>query len=245
MKSLVEFIKENHSYDVLKPSNDSFLLLDTIKAWLGSIGQDGSKLKKETYSLTNKQDAIYLWNDFTKYKWTKLAVASPQGKSLLKKFGFSSGEDLVKFLFDNKATLLDPDGKYKWDQKKFTEHIAQFNKTKLEQEYDNWKNSNDAVEPHKFDDEDYDPNTVEREIVIYDRRDNDNMETTLIYPFKGMRGKKTEHQLNMLRMDWCYRCGYGTKKYYDAYTKLKDNYDKYGPAKYDEYDDVQDILDLK
>ena len=164
MKSLVEFIKENHSSDVLKPSNDSFLLLDTIKAWLGSIGQDGSKLKKETYSLTNKQDAIYLWNDFTKYKWTKLAVASPQGKSLLNKFGFSSGEDLVKFLFDNKATLLDPDGKYKWDQKKFTKHIAQFNKTKLEQEYDNWKNSNDAVEPHKFDDEDYEVTETVKDI---------------------------------------------------------------------------------
>lgn len=254
MKSLIKFIQEsrkeeelfeNYSSNLMKPSTDAFKLLDTIKAWLGSIGTKQSKLKNEMYSLTNKQDSIYLWKDFLGFRWNTLAVSSKEGKALLKKFGLNSGDDLVKFLFENKATLLDPNGRYKWDQPKYTTHILQFNKTKLEQEYDKWKNSKDAVQGHKWEDKDFDPGTVEREIVIYDRRDNKNMETTLVYPFKGMRGKRTEHQLNMLRMDWCYQCGYGLKKYYDAYTKLKDNYDKYGPAEYNEYDDTQDILDLK
>lgn len=235
MKTIIDYINESlETLNLLKPkaanAQEAFSLLDNIQSYLKSL--------KEVYSLTNKQDAIKLFNGLKKYRG--IVILLEKDKRLLSKYGIDSGEKLVKFLYDNAETLLDEDGKYKWADK--VKSIMQFNPSKLESDYKEWLKSDKRVEGHKWDDDDYDPNTVERILVVYDRKDGRNPETTLEYPFKGMRGKETDHQVNMIRVDWCYKCGFKlNQKYFDAYVKLKENYDKDGPAKYEDPFDFDDI----
>ena len=235
MKNLVEFINESlEKINLLKPgaknAQEAISLIDAIRDYLKGL--------KEQFSLTNKQDAIKLFNGFKKDR--PITVLVNNYKGILSKFDIDSPDKFVKFLFNNAQALLDKDGKYKWEG--LMPNILQFNPSKLESDWKAWRNSDDYVKGHKWDDDDYDPDTIEREIVIYDRRDGKNPETTIVFPFKGMRGKQTDRQVNMLRVEWCHMCGYKTQdKYYDAYPKLKDNYDKYGPAKQDEEFDFDDI----
>lgn len=214
----------NESVNILHPgvtnASDSFSLLDDLHSYL--------KYLRSTVSLTNKQDAIRIYNGFLNYNGV---LTQDTKKRLLKKFDLDSFTKLAGFLFTEAPTLLDPDGSYKWEDIK---NVLQYNPSKLEQDYKAWKNSPDYVEGFKWSEKDYDPNSLERTIVVYDRRDGRNPETTYGYPFTGHRGKSTQYQTNMIRVDWCYRCGFKpSKKYFDAYTKLAENYEKYGPANYE------------
>lgn len=235
MKKLVEYINEAlEKVNLLKPgaknAQEAISLIDAIRDYLKGL--------KEQFSLTNKQDAIKLFNGFKKDR--PITVLMNKYRDILSKFDIDTPDKFVKFLYNNGETLLDKDGKYKWEGQ--VTNILQFNPTKLESDYKEWLKSKDRVEGHKYDDEDFDPDTLERTIVVYDRKDGRNPETTLEYPFKGMRGKQTDHQVNMIRVDWCYKCGFKLKdKYFDAYVKLKDNYEKDGPAKYDEPFEFDDI----
>lgn len=237
MKNLVEFINEAlDKLNLLKPKKENVIeareLIDAIHTYFIS-------LKDDVYSLTNKQDAIKLFNGLKKSR--EILTLFEKNKRILSNYDIDTAEKFVKLLYNNGDVLLDEDGKYKWG--KDVKSILQFNPTKMESDYREWLKSPDRVDGHKWTDDDYDPDTIEREIVIYDRKNGGKDEdTTLVYPFKGMRGKKNEHQLNMIRVDWCYKCGFKpNKKYFDAYSKLKENYDKYGPAKYEdsfEFDDI-------
>lgn len=235
MKKLIEYINEAlEKVNLLKPgaknAQEAISLIDAIRDYLKGL--------KEQFSLTNKQDAIKLFNGFKKDR--PITVLMNKYRDILSKFDIDTPDKFVKFLYNNGETLLDKDGKYKWEGQ--VTNILQFNPSKLESDYKEWLKSKDKVDGHKYDDEDFDPDTVERTIVVYDRKDGRNPETTLEYPFKGMRGKQTDHQVNMIRVDWCYKCGFKlNQKYFDAYVKLKDNYEKDGPAKYDEPFEFDDI----
>ena len=78
-----------------------------------------------------------------------------------------------------------------------------------------------------------------RSLVVYDRR---NPEDHKIYSFVGKRGKATDHQVNMLRVDFHYESGV---KYYDCYTCLYDYYSNNvkNKAKMENFNDVIGIDD--
>ena len=56
-------------------------------------------------------------------------------------------------------------------------------------------------------------------MVIYDRW---NPEEHIVKPFRGKRGKSTDHEVNMIRMDFKHEFGV---KYYDCYPILFKNYE--------------------
>lgn len=222
MKKLKEYITESLSDKLLEPSKDrAYEASDLMNRIYNTL-----KCLKDQISLTNKTDCAKLFRELSKN------VNGVMRKGVLSTFGIDTFEKFTAFLYNNAAKLLDPDGKYKWAGK--IPNIKQFNMSKLESDYKKWKESENYVEPHKWDAEEFDPNDLERTIVIYDRVNGTNPDTTLEFTFHGIRGKETDHQVNMLRVEWCYRCGFKLQeKYFDAYPKLAKNYYKYGPAKYE------------
>lgn len=90
--------------------------------------------------------------------------------------------------------------------------IKQWDETAAEKAYKRAKKNGEI--PDKIEDDDYEP----RDLVIYDRW---NPETHTTYEFHGKRGKSTEHQVNMMRVEFHY--DYDVK-YYDCYPILAKNY---------------------
>lgn len=246
MKSLFEFLLEAliEKNDLLHPKGG----VENIKEALGIIsdmhnflkligGTMSPKLTKDMYSLNNKQDMTLVYNAFK--SCTQLPNLKHIDSKKLYKWNIENVDKFRAFLNENASLLLDPSGKYKWTG---ITKILQFNPTKLEKEHEEWRKSADYVEGHQWNKDDYDPSTEERSLIIYDRRDNDNPATIIEFPFKGKRGKSTDHQVNMLRVEWCRMCGYKTsEKYYDAYPKLANNFYKNGPAPYEEMFDNSDL----
>lgn len=232
MRTLYSVILTNESYtekdNLLNPRvenrRQALEVLDLIRRVVTSINTE--------CSLTTKRGWKMIYKKFNELKGT---LGCPSW--YLTTFGIDTG--LISFLYDNARTLTDPDGIYKWR----VPNIKEFNLSKLEREHSAWVKSNDYVEAEPWNEADYDPEV--RSIIIYDRINGRNPETTLKYRFSGKRGdKNNEHQINMFRVDWCNRCGFKTsEKYFDAYSKLEDNYIKYGPAEYQTVEDMNQIVE--
>jgi len=231
MKNIVKYINEAlEKVDLLKPgiknAQEATSLLDVIRDYLKSL--------TKSFSLTNKDDANKLFSGFNKTR--ELGVLRNRfSNSILSKYNIDTYQKFVMFLYENAPKLLDTDGKYKWEIK----NIKQFNLTETEKEFNEYKKSKDYVPGHKWDKEDFDPNTEERRIVVYGRWEPDNV---YVYPITGKTSNKdTRHQINLDRMDWCYQNGYKLTKYFTAYWKLESNFYKNGPAK--QNDDPNEFFD--
>lgn len=209
MRNLTDFIAE-----ALKSSNGSTSLFKMTKENaqkalnLQDKLRDFVKHSKSEYSLTSKTDLEKMFRDFIRYAHVDIAT--------LKEFNITSGLDLANLLIENKEGL-EKDG---WV---FTK-IKSFNETELEKQYKKWKSSGDYVEGRKFDKEkvkDLEEDELKRILVVYDVNDPENEDTTIDYNFKGKRGKDTDHDVNMIKMDWKYKTHL---KYFDARPILLSNY---------------------
>lgn len=226
MKSLKDYI-----YEALLESKGTMLfkmnaknaqkavkLQDNLRAFV--------KHAKSEYSLTNKSDLEKMFKDFIKY--AKVDI------STLKEFNITSGLDIANILIKNRENL-EKDG---WEFDK----IKSFNETELEKQYKKWKNSSDYVEGHKLNKKEakeLDEDELTRILVIYDANDPGNEETTIEYDFTGKRGKDTDHQVNMLKVDWKYMTGL---KYFDARPILLSNYLKKSDAELQKREIIDDII---
>lgn len=210
MKTLQEYINEalvsktgtKHLFKITKDNvKDVALIEDKLKAFF--------KHSKKRYSFTNKTDLKQMFDDF--FKDAKIS------RSTLKEFGLISGAAIADLITINHDELVN-DG---WDFRS----IKTFDETEREKEYKKWKKSDDYVVGKKLRDttdlSDEPEDELKRTIVIYDANWPGNPETTFEYDFYGKRGKSTDHQVNMLRVDFHHLTGIN---YYDARAELLTNY---------------------
>ena len=208
MKGLVKYINEalvsnsgtKHLFKITKDNaKNAALIEDELSSFLMH--------SKKRYSFTNKNDLEQFFKDFVSY--------SKISKDVLKEFGLISGSVIADLITKHHDELVN-DG---WNFKS----IKSFDETEREKEYKKWKKSDDYVEGKKLRDERElsDENELKRTLVVYDADWPGNPDTTLEYDFYGKRGKLTDHQVNMIRVDYHYRTGIN---YYKANTALLSNY---------------------
>lgn len=208
MKGLVKYINEalvsnsgtKHLFKITKDNaKNAALIEDELSSFLMH--------SKKRYSFTNKNDLEQFFKDFVSY--------SKISKDVLKEFGLISGSKIADLITKHHDELVN-DG---WNFKS----IKSFDETEREKEYKKWKKSDDYVEGKKLRDERElsDENELKRTLVVYDADWPGNPDTTLEYDFYGKRGKLTDHQVNMIRVDYHYRTGIN---YYKANTALLSNY---------------------
>lgn len=199
MKSLNQFINESIITEAIK---DIWSLDSELKAEIISIlNKTFSELKNGIYSLDNKEDCKKIWSVLQEKSGAKL---SNFVKDKLASYGLKDPQSFRNFILSNHDKFV----KYKFN----IDWVLQWNETEAEKKYKEWKDSKDYVEA--VDDESAD----ERDLVIYDRW---NPEIHASYPFKGKRGKGTDHQVNMIRLEFHYDFDV---KYYDCYPILAKNY---------------------
>lgn len=192
MRSLTTYINEtletiiNEAFILVKPTaktaTDAAKLEDGIRSFLNTT--------KTRYSFNNKQDLQQFFKDFCDK--TKI------NNAILKEFGMTDGHAIAQKIIDNKEKLE----KEGW---KLTA-IKSFDESAREKEYKAWKNSDDYVQGKTFNKDDYkdaDEQTLTRTLVVYDRDNPGNPDTTLEYEFTGKRSKDNMHQVHMIRQDWC------------------------------------------
>lgn len=210
MKTLQEYINEalvsksgtKHLFKITKDNAKNVgLIEDKLSAFF--------KHSKKRYSFTNKTDLKQMFDDFVSY--------SGISRSTLKEFGLISGAAIADLITKQHDELVN-DG---WDFRS----IKTFDETEREREYKKWKNSDDYVEGKKLRDEkelsDEPEDELKRTLVVYNADWPGNPDTTLEYDFYGKRGKSTDHQVNMIRVDYHYRTGIN---YYKANAELLSNY---------------------
>lgn len=194
MKNITEFINEQlilEAFHIFK--------LNTSNAQAGVKLEDSLRdfliHTKNRYSLTNKQDLEKLFKDFSSQRFVD--------NDSLKQFGLTSGKAIASILIDNKEKLEELGWKF--------DCIKTFDETELQKEYKEWKQSKDYVEGKQLDkkaaEDNDDEEVLQRTLVIYNADYPGNPETTLEYDFFGKRGKATDHQVNMIRMDYHYKTG--------------------------------------
>lgn len=236
MKSLSQFLQESQislqskiqEYDridealILFPNGKPFQLAAKVEDGLRNF----LRHCKKRYSFNNKQDLEKLFKDYLDY--THLTWKD------VKNFGIVDGASIADLIIRNKEAL-EKDG-WKFD------NISSFDETKMQKEYKKWKNSDDYVQGKRLDKSEYDDANDEdlvRTLVVYDANDPSNPETTLEYDFEGKRGKATDHQVNMIKMDWKYETGL---KYYDARPILLSNYLKKSDAELEKVSAFNDVI---
>lgn len=200
MKSLINYILEQHQEVSLwkSISKDNTEALDVLSALHKLCDQ---KLKDKKYSLDNKDELRKVFNMFI-----ECVSGRPRNFviSLLKKFGIGTEGAFRGFILSSHDQL---------EKQKFNiDWVKQWDETELQKEYKKAK-ENGEIETIA-DDGEY----SERDLVVYDRWHPEEHET---YQFKGSRGKSTDHQINLLRMDFGYN---HDVKYYDCYPILTKNY---------------------
>lgn len=196
MKRLANFICEqiesqiNEGFVLVKATAknaaDAATLEDAIHNFLNTT--------KTRYSFNNKQDLQQFFKDFCDN--TKI------NKEILKEFGMTDGHAIAQKIIDNKEKLE----KEGWK----LNAIKSFDESAREKEYKAWKNSDDYVQGKTFNKDDYkdaDEQTLTRTLVVYDRDNPGNPDTTLEYEFTGKRSKENMHQVHMIRQDWCQYTG--------------------------------------
>lgn len=201
MKNLIKFIKEALQINeaelesVWKKTKDTITLQDKLKNYFNS-------LKGEKYSLGNQTELRKLFKNFVN---TLTFGDYTANISILKKYGMSTENGFAKFILNNHDEFE--------SRKFYIDWVKQWDESEIEKEYKKWKESNKYIASISDDD------AEERDLVIYDRW---NPENHIVKPFKGKRGKQTDHEVNMLRMDFKYESG---TKYYDCYPILYKNYE--------------------
>lgn len=200
MKTLNQFIKES----LICEAKNIWSLGSKEKAEMVKIlDETFSELKNERiFSLDNQEDCKKIYNTFKEH--CKLLGTPTMVSDKLASYGIKDYESFRKFILGNHDQFV----KYHFN----IDWVLQWNETEAEKKYKEWKASKDYVE--EIDDE----SAEERDLIIYDRW---NPETHAPYPFKGKRGKGTDHQVNMLRLEFHY--DYDVK-YYDCYPILAKNY---------------------
>lgn len=205
MKSLKEYIIENFI-------NEASTEIKSIWANKIEAKQIQDKLKnffvghKEKVSLTNKTE---LGKFFKQFLATLSFGDAVQNLKVLKNYGMATEKGFASVILGNQKEFEEKN----WN----TTCIKNFDLSKIEKEYNIWKDSDDYVPAVKIEDVDQD-NIDDRLLIIYDRWDP---ETAEAFDFKGKRGKSTDHQVNMCRVEF----GKDTNtKYYDCYPILSDNY---------------------
>lgn len=161
-----------------------------------------TSLKGKKYSLGNKTE---LRNVFKEFVNTLTFGDYTKNLSTIKKYGIATEQGFAKFILANHDEFV--------KNKFYIDWVKQWDESEIEKEYKKWKESNNYVA--SINDED----AEERDLVIYDRW---NPEDHIVKPFRGKRGKSTDHEVNMLRMDFKHEFGV---KYYDCYPILFKNYE--------------------
>lgn len=158
-------------------------------------------LEGKKVSLDNKAELRKLYKSFLE----KIPFGSEtQKREVLKRFGLATEEGFRLWVLGSHDEMEEHGINVDW--------VAQWDETALEKEYKKAKEEG-KIPPAKNDDE-----AEDRDIVIYDRW---NPATHTVRSFTGKRGKSTEHDINMIRVD--FKNEYGVK-YYDCYPILAKNY---------------------
>lgn len=144
------------------------------------------------YSFGNKTDMEVLFHDFVKFSGLPLYV--------FKEFGLKNSLDIKNILLQHVETLKELGWSFN--------NIKTLNDTEREKEYRQWKKSSDYIQGSqfkgKFAYENYNESEeLHRILVVYDADHPNNLETTFTYDFVGKVGKDTEHQINMIKCDFC------------------------------------------
>lgn len=159
-------------------------------------------LKGKKYSLGNQTELRKIFKDFIN---TLTFGNYTSNLTAVKKYGIATESGFAKFILDNHDNFI--------ENKFYIDWVKQWDESEIEKEYKKWKESNKYVA--SISDED----AEERDLVIYDRW---NPEEHIVKPFRGKRGKSTDHEVNMIRMDFKHEFGV---KYYDCYPILFKNYE--------------------
>lgn len=192
MKSLANYICETLEAQI----NEAFILFKPTAKTAANAAKFEDELRsflnntKTRYSFNNKQDLQQFFKDF--------CDKSKINKAILKEFGMTDGHAIAQKIIDNKEKLEQD----KWNL--FA--IKSFDESAREREYKAWKDSDDYVQGKTFNKDDYkdaDEQTLTRTLVVYDRDNPGNTDTTLEYEFNGKRSKDNMHQVHMIRQDWC------------------------------------------
>lgn len=199
MKSFTEFINESSN---VKSIFKDLTLYNFFRKYIESYSN-----KENVYSLENQTDMSKFYKEFIEKVFG--AFGYQQNKTIQKahEYGFDGPNDLRRFIITNAEKLHEKNFKLNF--------INQYNLKGIEKEYKEWENSKDYVDSVK--DDNYDEDRV---LVIYNRWDPEQFD---VYPFKGKRGKQTDHQVNMLKMKFHYD---NDVKYYECYPILGKNYFK-------------------
>ena len=201
MKTLLETLN-TELYTVLleelqsvwKKTRETVTIQDKIKNFCTSM-------KGQKISLDNKQELRKVFKEFiSKFTFGNDA----QNRTVLKKYGLATEEGFRKFILGSHNELE--------ENKCYIDWVKQWDETEAEKEYKKAKENGEI--PSTVEDDDAD----DRDLVIYDRWDP---HTHAVYAFSGKRGKGTDHQVNLIRMDFKYEFGV---KYYDCYPILAKNY---------------------
>lgn len=161
-----------------------------------------TSLKGKKYSLGNQTELRKVFKDFVN---TLSFGDYTKNLSVIKKYGIATEKGFAKFILDNHDNFI--------ENKFYIDWVKQWDESEIEKEYKKWKESNKYVASISDDE------AEERDLVIYDRW---NPEDHIVKPFRGKRGKSTDHEVNMIRMDFKHEFGV---KYYDCYPILFKNYE--------------------
>lgn len=214
MKNLSSYLSESKlSTDIIPVAN--------FKHWLANFTK---KYSVNSVSLRNKTESKRFFQNFQNECIE--ANGETTANEAFSKTRTTTLSGFIKYIYENVEDLK--------KSRVNIEIFKDFCLSKNEQEYKKLKDEN----PDMFNtvsDDDAKP----RSLVVYDRR---NPEDHKIYSFVGKRGKATDHQVNMLRVDFHYESGV---KYYDCYTCLYDYYSNNvkNKAKMENFNDVIGIDD--
>ncbi len=213
MKNLFEFIQESLLINEESESNTSlwtsktreasdirYKMKEFFKTSQDSLKPNNQGKKK---SMENQTDLRTVYKGMINY--CKMGETEEQFRAKLRKYGLSSEEGFKKFIMGCGHEFEENKWNMNW--------CLQYDLNAMEAEYKRAKEAGEI--PDSIDDEE----AEERDLVIYDRW---NPETHMIKPFKGKRGKSTDHEVNNIRMDFHYEYGV---EYYDCYPILWKNYD--------------------
>lgn len=207
MKNLINYINEALSVNGdFKPTRGTTNLAQFFTSYLRT--KQNKDKKTYTYSLNNEKEMERLF----KY-------AQSYNLELLKEYHIKTPKQLAVFMWDNAKLLT-----------KFYDMslIRNFNEKEMERKFKEFKKTSKYQKGVPFIIDEYDESLdgVDgyRIIVVYDKKDEFNPDTTFQYKLWGKRGNsEIEHEVNMHKMDWKEQLD---ESYYDARPIFAKNYVK-------------------
>lgn len=221
MISFRDFIIESQAEDIFASNRAAIEMVDSLKNAFTTLATNKAK-----YSLTNQTEAKKVFDKVVK---SLKFGDSNRNMQFMKKFGLYTPEKLAIFILSNPETLKSKRFNLDW--------VKNFDLSAAEQEYKKWKDSKDYVEGKLFDKREDDEEPEKRMLIVYDRH---NPEVHMQFDFIGKRGKQTDHQVNMMRVQFHYATDV---KYYDCYPCLGSYY--YSKSVEELKKDDQQMIDPK